>query len=136
MTESGGGNGGQFDIDEIAERIADVGQRLGDFATVAGRWLGDQFQPAGAEGASSGTGHPLDLPTEDQGRALSALDSGRWRVRQRAGAWIFDGDGLTPDAAAAVAGELHARDWITTRGELTLTGRAALGRWLTSADLG
>jgi hypothetical protein len=77
--------------------------------------------------------HPLDLATDQQGVALSALDSGRWTVRpgsnQLAGAGV--GAGAAP---SDVVGELRSRDWITADGTLTLVGRHALSRWCRSAE--
>jgi hypothetical protein len=82
---------------------------------------------AGHPQPGSGPGpHPLDLPTDQQGVALSALDSGRWTVRP--GSNQLAGTGAGP-AASDVVGELRARDWITVDGTLTLVGRHALGRW-------
>jgi hypothetical protein len=78
---------------------------------------------------ASGPGpHPLDLPTELQGLALSALDSGRWTVRPGSNQLAGTGAGAGP-APSDVVGELRARDWITADGTLTLVGRHALGRW-------
>jgi hypothetical protein len=82
----------------------------------------------------SGRGpHPLDLPTDQQGVALSALDSGRWTVRPGSGQVVGTGvaDGPAP---SDVVGELRARDWITADGVLTLVGRHALGRWCRTAE--
>jgi hypothetical protein len=42
------------------------------------------------------------------------------------------GQGPGPDNALGVVRELRARDWIGPDGELTLTGRHALSRWLDS----
>jgi hypothetical protein len=72
--------------------------------------------------------HPLDLPTDQQGVALSALDSGRWTVRPGSNQLAGTGTGAEP-ARSDVVGELRARDWITADGTLTLVGRNALGRW-------
>jgi len=40
------------------------------------------------------------------------------------------GDGPAPSDALGLVRELHARDWITAEGEVTLVGRHALSRWL------
>jgi hypothetical protein len=78
----------------------------------------------------SGPGpHPLDLPTDQQGVALSALDSGRWTVPP--GSNQLAGAGPAP---SDVVGELRARDWITVDGTLTLVGRHALGRWCRTVE--
>ncbi len=83
----------------------------------------DQARP----GASLGP-HPLDLPSDQQGMALSALDSGRWTVRPGSSQLAGTGVGAAP-VASDVVGELRARDWITADGTLTLVGHHALGRW-------
>lgn len=90
--------------------------------------------PAHARPPESGSGpHPLDLPTEPQGLALSALDSGRWTVRPGSNRLTGPGTVAAP-AASDVVGELRGRDWITADGTLTLVGRHALTRWCRSAD--
>jgi hypothetical protein len=82
-----------------------------------------QTRPGSAAGP-----HPLDLPSDPQGVALSALDSGRWTVRPGNSQLAGTGTGAAP-APSDVVGELRARDWITADGTLTLVGRHALGRW-------
>ena len=77
--------------------------------------------------------HPLDLPTDQQGSALSALDSGRWTVRSGSNQVAGTGIGVEP-APSDVVGELRARDWITTAGTLTHVGRHALGRWCRTVE--
>ncbi len=81
-----------------------------------------------AETSSAPGPHPLDLPSEQQGLALSALDSGRWTVRPGNSQLAGTGTGADP-RPSDVVGELRARDWITADGTLTLVGRHALGRW-------
>jgi hypothetical protein len=81
--------------------------------------------------------HPLDLATERQGLALSALDSRRWTVRPGSNQLTGTGEGPPPPGPADapdLVGDLRARDWITADGALTLVGRHALARWCTSAD--
>ena len=78
--------------------------------------------------------HPLDLPTPDQGLALAALDSGRWRLEPGTSALTVRGDGPGPNDALGLVRELRVRDWIAADGELTLAGRKALARWLETAD--
>ena len=73
--------------------------------------------------------HPLDMPTDEQGVALSALDSGRWDVGAGSNQLTTSGQGRAPDEASDLVGELRARDWITADGTLTLVGRRALARW-------
>lgn len=94
----------------------------------------DEPSEAGRTRPGSGPGpHPLDLPTDQQGVALSALDSGRWSVRPGSNQPASTGAGAGP-APSDVIGELRARDWITADGTLTLVGRHALGRWCRSAQ--
>ncbi len=89
---------------------------------------------AGETQPGSGAGpHPLDLPTDQHGMALSALDSGRWTVRPGSNQLAGTGTGAEP-AASDVVGELRARDWITADGTLTLVGRHALGRWCRTVE--
>src|SRR3954469_21046482 len=73
---------------------------------------------------------PLDMPTDDQGRALAALDSGRWTVEPGTSMLTSHGDGPGPRDALGLVRELRVRDWIDSDGEVTLVGRAALRRWL------
>jgi hypothetical protein len=89
----------------------------------------DGPQQAGKARPGSGPGpHPLDLATDEQGVALSALDSGRWTVRSGSNQLAGTGTGPGP-SPSDVVGELRGRDWITADGTLTLVGRHALGRW-------
>ncbi len=74
--------------------------------------------------------HALDLPTDEQGLALAALDSGRWTVEPGSRALASHGEGPGPSDALGLVRELHARDWITADGEVTLVGRHALSCWL------
>jgi len=73
---------------------------------------------------------PLDMPSDDQGRALAALDSGRWTVEPGTSALAARGDGPGPSDALGLVRELKVRDWIDAEGDVTLAGRAALRRWL------
>lgn len=85
----------------------------------------------------SGAGpHPLDLPTEEQGRALAALESARWSVEPGTDTLSAHGDGPGPSDALGLVRELRARDWIVADGKLTSAGRHALDRWLASAARG
>ena len=77
--------------------------------------------------------HPLDLPTDHQGVALSALDSGRWTVRPGSNQLAGTGAGGGP-VPSDVVGELRGRDWITADGTLTLVGRHALSRWCRTVE--
>jgi hypothetical protein len=89
---------------------------------------------AGQTQAGAGPGpHPLDLPTDHQGLALSALESGRWTVQPGSGQLVGTGVGAQP-TPSDVVGELRARDWIMADGTLTLVGRHALGRWCATVE--
>lgn len=88
---------------------------------------------AGPSQPGSAGPHPLDVPTDQQGVALSALDSGRWTVRPGSNQLTGTGTGTGP-APSDVVGELRARDWITAAGTLTLVGRHALGRWCRAVE--
>ncbi|MGX6448246.1 hypothetical protein ACVU7I_09305, partial [Patulibacter sp. S7RM1-6] len=72
-----------------------------------------------------------DLPTDAQGRALAALDSGRWTVEPGTATLATQtGKGPLPTAAQALGLELHVRDWVDEDGDLTVAGVHALQRWL------
>jgi hypothetical protein len=73
---------------------------------------------------------PLDIPTDDQGRALAALDSGRWTVEPGTSALAARGGGPGPSDALGLVRELRVRDWIDQHGDVTLVGKAALRRWI------
>jgi hypothetical protein len=130
----------QFDLDEIADRIGTSGERLRQLADFAGQWLSGQGQDPDAEGGRGeaetarrrpgpGGPHPLDMPTEEQGLALTALDSGRWKVESGTNELISaDGEPLAAERVDLVS-ELRARDWIAAGGEVTAIGHAALRRW-------
>lgn len=74
--------------------------------------------------------HPLDLPTEEQGVALAALDSGRWAVEPGTQILTSRGQGPGPSDALGLVRELRVRDWISDDGDVTRAGRRALDRWL------
>ena len=86
------------DIDDLAQRFGVDAERARGFASNIEHWLGDRLfeqapwsgdrpefqgtpQHAAPTGTFGGGPHPLDLPTPEQGIALSALDSGRFTVR-------------------------------------------------------
>jgi hypothetical protein len=70
------------------------------------------------------------MPTTEQGVALAALESGRWRIESGTFT-IHDGPG--PSEPLVLLRVLRVSDWVTADGELTLTGRKALTRWLEQA---
>jgi hypothetical protein len=86
--------------------------------------------PASDDPLRAAAPHPLDLPTDEQGLALAALESGRWTVEPGTEALAVHGDGPGPSDALGLVRELRVRDWIATDGTLTLAGRQALRRWL------
>ena len=139
------------DMDEIAEAVGLDPDRAREWVDSAGRWLRTQAENLQAENLGDEVSfrasapepiaadedtlrgaapHPLDLPTEEQGLALAALDSGRWTVEPGSHALASHGEGPAPSDALGLVRELHARDWITADGEVTLVGRHALSRWL------
>jgi hypothetical protein len=139
----------QIDVDEIAGMIGVDPVRAREWVDGAGSWLRAQAEglgddvpfpaprptgaPAGQDPLSSAAPHPLDLPTDEQGLALAALDSGRWTVEPGTNALAAHGEGPGPTDALGLVRELHARDWIAADGEVTLVGRHALSRWLETA---
>lgn len=139
----------QFDVDEIADAIGVDPTRARDWVDGAGRWLRAQAEGLGQEftaGVRSAPvrteddplrhagPHPLDMPTDDQGLALAALDSGRWTVEPGSSALASHGEGPGPSDALGLVRELHARDWITADGGVTLVGHRALARWLEATN--
>jgi hypothetical protein len=79
---------------------------------------------------------PVDLPTPAQGRALAALDSGRWTVEPGTVTLATQtGLGAQPGDAHALGLALHVRDWVDQDGGLTAAGMHALDRWLDSSTL-
>jgi len=142
----------QGDLEEIAEAIGVDPARASEWVDTAVGWvrartegLGDEVTVWGAEmagPASNGDSqrrqgpHPMDLPTSDQGLALAALDSGRWRVEPGSHSLVATGEGPGPKDGLDLVGELRARDWIGADGAVTLVGRHALSRWLDADKLG
>jgi hypothetical protein len=152
----------EVDLDEVADRLGVDPDRVRGAAGAVEDWLSDRASP-GEPLFSTGPGHPgeyrpaepgrheipaspprpegphpLDLPTDEQGRALSALSSGRWTVRPGSGRLSNAEPPVEPAAPeeADLAGELRARDWITADGSVTVVGREALVRWCRTAYLG
>jgi hypothetical protein len=138
----------QVDVDEIAESIGVDPERARQWVDLAGGWLRSRAENLGEEVTLRATGatrrpvqdplasaapHPLDVPTEEQGLALAALDSGRWTVEPGSHALAARGEGPAPSDALGLVRELHVRDWITNDGEVTLVGHHALSRWLVAA---
>lgn len=141
----------EFDVDDLADSIGVDADRARDWVESAASWLGRRFETFGDEikvpepwrrpsptpasdplrGAAP---HPLDTPTEEQGLALAALESGRWTVEPGTETLAARGEGPGPSDALGLVRELRARDWISADGRLTSTGRHALERWLDAAQ--
>lgn len=138
------------DVDELADSIGVDSAMAREWVENAGGWLSAHTENLGEEVARRARGseprvarvdplggagpHPLDQPTDEQGLALAALDSGRWIVEPGADALAAKGEGPGPSDALGIVRELRARDWIAADGKLTLTGRRALSRWLDAAS--
>jgi hypothetical protein len=150
----------EVDLDRFAGTFGLDADQARDWVENAGSWLRGQAEGLGDEWGSQRPGahrpagkedtpdhrpshvdkaddplrsagpHPLDIPTEEQGVALAALDSGRWTVEPGTDALAAQGDGPGPSDALGLVRELRARDWIAADGEVTLVGRRALARWL------
>jgi hypothetical protein len=123
----------EIDLDEIARAANEEAER-------ARRWIEDLVQslaqPGGAAPrpeeapAQHAAPHPLAMPTTEQGAALAALESGRWRIESGTFT-VHDGPG--PSDPLGLLRELRVSDWVTADGELSLSGRKALARWLEHA---
>jgi len=147
------------DFEDVARTYGVDADRAKRFVDGAGDWLraqmenlGDMpFPPAGPnpspapradsqpdptssskwdDGLSSAGPDPLDTPTDEQGRALAALDSGRWSIEPGTSMLTAHGEGPGPSDALGLVRELRVRDWIDANGDVTLVGGAALARWL------
>ncbi|MGN6868018.1 MAG: hypothetical protein ACTHMY_06405 [Solirubrobacteraceae bacterium] len=137
------------DVDELAGSFGVDANAAREWIESAGGWLTGHTENLGEQLANRASGpqrpgpkvdplggagpHPLDVPTDEQGLALAALDSGRWIVEPGADALAAKGDGPGPSDALGIVRELRVRDWITTDGKLTLAGRHGLSRWLDAA---
>jgi hypothetical protein len=138
------------DLDQVADSIGVDPSAAREWVQSAGGWLSAQTEGLGEELArrAAGSGrkvvradplggagpHPLDHPTDEQGLALAALDSGRWTIEPGADMLVARGEGPGPSDALGLVRELRVRDWIAADGKLTVTGRRALARWLDAAE--
>jgi hypothetical protein len=119
-----------IDLDDVARAANEEGER-------ARRWIEDLARAVAQTGDAARSPedpavhhagpHPRAMPTTEQGVALAALESGRWRIES--GTFSVN-DGPGPSEPLALLRELRVSDWVTADGELTLTGRKALARWL------
>jgi hypothetical protein len=137
------------DVDDLAGSFGVDASSAKEWVESAGAWLTSHTENLGEQLARRAAGperpvqrvdplggagpHPLDVPSDEQGLALAALDSGRWIVEPGADALAGKGEGPTPRDALGIVRELRVRDWITAEGKVTLAGRHALGRWLDTA---
>jgi hypothetical protein len=137
----------QVNLDEVARAIGVDPVRARELVDSAVGWLRAQAEGLGDDRTFWGAGaagdedalrsagpDPLDLPTEQQGMALAALNSGRWTVEPGSHALVAHGEGPGPSDARGLVDELRARDWVAADGEVTLVGRHALSRWLDAAN--
>jgi len=139
----------ELDLDDVARSVGMDPDQARGWIDGAGAWLRSQAEsfdastfdvswtsstsatPATASDPLGDAGpHPLDHPTAEQGQALAALDSGRWAIEPGTSMLTARADGPGPHDALGLVRELRVRDWIDADGHLTLTGRAALARWL------
>jgi hypothetical protein len=129
----------ELDVDEIARTANAEAERAKHWLEELGGWLREQGDTIGGDRVPADDPlrragpHPLDVPTGDQGLALAALDSGRWRLEPGTSTLAVHGEGSGPSDALGLVRELRVRDWMSADGELTLAGRGALMRWLDSA---
>ena len=122
-----------IDLDEIARAANAEAER-------ARRWIEDLARSLSPTGGAAprpeaapvhhAGPHPLAMPTTEQGVALAALESGRWRIESGTFA-VHDGPG--PGDPLGLLRALRVSDWVSADGELTLAGRKALARWLEQA---
>jgi hypothetical protein len=130
------------EVNRALERLSaidldDIARAANEEAEHARRWFedlarslmpSDEVAPSPEEKPVHRAGpHPLAMPTAEQGMALAALESGRWRIESGTFS-VHDGPG--PSDPLVLLRELRVCDWVTAEGELTLTGRKALARWV------
>ncbi len=130
------------EVNRAVERLSaidldDVARAANEEAERARRWIEDLARSLAQTGDAARSPddppvhhagpHPLAMPTEEQGVALAALESGRWGIESGTFS-VHDGPG--PSEPLGLLRELRVSDWVTADGELTLTGRKALARWL------
>lgn len=113
-----------IDLDDIARAANEDVER-------ARNWIEDIARAVTQTGPEHHAApHPLAMPTTEQGGALAALESGRWRIESGTFS-VHDGPG--PSDPLGLLRELRVSDWVTADGDLSLAGRKALARWLERA---
>jgi len=133
------------EVNRAVERLSridldDIARAANEEAESALRWIEDlarsltqtgdaAMRPDDAPVQHAGP-HPLAMPTAEQGVALAALESGRWRIESGT-LTVHDGPG--PSDPLGMLRALRVSDWVAADGALTLTGRKALARWLERA---
>ncbi len=120
-------------VDQVADDVAartTAPDPAGDASDPRGDAAPPAPQPAADDPLRGAAPHPLDLPTEEQGLALAALDSGRWTLEPGSNRLEAHGEGPGPSDPFSLVRELRARDWISSDGKVTLVGHDALRRWL------
>ena len=133
------------DPEDIARAAGVDPDQVREWVDAAGDWVRSQVEGVGeqrrrpeAHGGEDilrdAEPHPLDVPTQEQGIALAALDSGRWTLEPGTAALSARGGGPGPRDALGLVRELRERDWIDADGAVTVVGRHALGRWLATAE--
>lgn len=131
--------------EELVRAIGVDPEQVREWVGTAGGWLRMQFdgaretepgRPSRQDVFRDAEPHPLDVPTQEQGIALAALDSGRWALEPGTQALSVRGGGPGPHDALGLVRELRERDWIDADGVVTVVGRHALGRWLAAAEPG
>ena len=115
-----------IDLDDIARTASEEAERARHWIEHLARSLAQTGAPGDPPVQHAGP-HPLARPTPEQGVALAALESGRWRIESGTFT-VHDGPG--PSEPLALLRELRVSDWVTADGQLTLSGRRALARWL------
>ena len=135
----------QADPEDIARAAGFDPDQVREWVDAAGDWVRSHVEGVGEQRrrpeAHRGEDilrdaepHPLDVPTQEQGIALAALDSGRWTLEPGTAALSARGGGPGPRDALGLVRELRERDWIDADGAVTVVGRHALGRWLAAAE--
>jgi hypothetical protein len=115
-----------IDLDDIARTASKEAERARHWIEHLASSLAQTGDPGDPPVQHAGP-HPLATPTPEQGVALAALESGRWRIESGTFT-VHDGQG--PSEPLALLRELRVSDWVTADGQLTLSGRRALARWL------